>query len=69
MGKDGGSDLKELERQWDASQDAAEAALAEWNDDEGQSDSSDLIETVLETQRRQLDRYKAVRDYKRKYRV
>jgi hypothetical protein len=67
MDYDSGVDLEELERQWDASREAAEAALNHWNQKCDEAKADELIEAVLVTQREQRDRYKAVREYRQKY--
>jgi hypothetical protein len=70
MDRDSNLVLEELEWQWDLSQEAAESALDDWyqdEDEDGDEDEPDpeLIDAVLETQKEQRDRYKAVRDHKR----
>ena len=64
MDRDSNLALEELEWQWDLSQEAAESALDDWYQDEDEPDP-ELIDAVLETQKEQRDRYKAVRDHKR----
>jgi hypothetical protein len=64
MDRDSNLVLEELEWQWDLSQEAAESALDDWYQDEDEPDP-ELIDAVLETQKEQRDRYKAVRDHKR----
>jgi hypothetical protein len=64
MDRDSNLVLEELEWQWDLSQEAAESALDDWYQDEAEPDP-ELIDAVLETQKEQRDRYKAVRDHKR----
>ena len=68
MDRDPGDVLEELERQWDLSQEAAEAALEDWDQQELDSEEySGLIDTVIETQRQQRDKYLAVKSHKQRF--